>query len=82
MYIIYQTSKEVLICDEEHNLEILQSAVGGYIELVPDWDIPPEFDRNFTYYCNEEGRLKGLPYNPFFRGIVGNVVACREKDED
>lgn len=48
-------------------LEDLQSRVGGYIEAVPG------FSRFFDYdgptpcvaFCDEEGKIKGLPVNPF-----------------
>jgi hypothetical protein len=42
--------------------EILQKIVGGWIELVPyftAYDGVP-----CIAFCNEEGKLKNLPYNP------------------
>lgn len=37
-------------------LEPMQKLVGGYIESVP-------LSRNVNIFCNEEGRLQGLPRN-------------------
>lgn len=50
-------------------LENLQTYVGGYIETVTigsDW----------TIICDEEGRLKGKPYNCTVCGVdfVGDIV--------
>jgi hypothetical protein len=71
-------------------LDILQNAVGGYIEIVPLF---------YTYnshrcvaFCNEEGKLKGLPYNPVATALwhqqakadevlFGDVVVCYGDDE-
>lgn len=59
-------------------LEELQGFVGGYIELVR---LPGELD----LYCNEEGLLRSLPFNPIASvlcseglgvpmNIVGDVI--------
>jgi len=59
-------------------LSELQSYVGGYIELVP-------FAKPLAY-CNEEGRLRGLPLNKlasvtFSQSLVGDVIqVTKEKD--
>jgi len=43
--------------DLSHNtLAQLQAAVGGYVQAV---DLTPEL----TMWCNEEGKLQGLPFN-------------------
>lgn len=64
-------------------LAVLQSLVGGYIEVVP-------MDRPVSVFCNEEGKIKGLPIN--YRAdhvlgipndvLVGTVVVLGEVDED
>lgn len=63
------------------SLKELQKAVGGYIESVP-------IAMGGHFYCNEEGKLKGLPHNPvansmidFNDHIVGDVVVMEEGDE-
>ena len=61
---------------KKFNLKELQEFVGGFIELVPG---------TTTAYCNEEGRLKGLPFNSqasdlFGMVLVGNVVVCNKKE--
>ena len=53
----------------ENTLEAFQEAVGGYIEAVTLF-------RDLTLICNEEGRLRGLPYNttigdcPFYGPVL------------
>lgn len=52
-------------------LEELKEAVGGYIELIPGFEaiqvgkalVP------CVAFCNEEGKLKGLPVNIRFQAI-------------
>ena len=60
------------------SLKELQKAVDGYIEIVP-------MANGGHFYCNEEGKLIGLPHNPaanslidFNDTIVGNVVVLEE----
>lgn len=68
----------------------LRRLVGGYIEGVPFEHVFKEAlptmqsrsGRHLTLFCNEEGRLEGLPYNQFAQefglaggeGLVGDVV--------
>lgn len=57
-------------------LEELQKFVGGYIEAVPY--------ANPVAYCNEEGRLNGLPTNVcasrrFKQELVGDVIQVRKE---
>lgn len=65
--------------DGYFTLAQLQEAVGGYIEAVPG-------SRNRAY-CNEEGRLRGLPVNQqasqqFNQLLVGNVIVLEHGDKD
>lgn len=74
----------VTVRDTEVTLQDLQGAVGGYIEqiaLTPD----------FCTFANEEGKLLGLPLNPYatafmqkFVGdyIVGTMVFTGPPDGD
>ena len=62
-------SKDIVITDG--SLEALQRLVGGYIEHVP-------MCSDVGLLVNEEGRLKGLPSNPCFPGLVGDVVVIGE----
>lgn len=68
------------------NLENLQEAVGGLIQAV-------DLSSNLTMWCNEEGKLNGLPVNPVATAmwtryfgetdvIVGNVVFTGGSDEE
>lgn len=71
---------------EDANLETLQEAVGGLIQAV---DLTPRL----TMWCNEEGKLMGLPVNPVATAmwtryfgetdvIVGDVVFTGGSDEE
>jgi len=47
--------------DKPPELELLKKAVGGYIELVPGLN---KIKRTpCVAFCNEEGKLQGLPLN-------------------
>ena len=61
----------------DNTLEAFQSAVGGYIETVT-------IATDLCLICNEEGRLRGLPYNTTVCGVsfVGPVLAVGIKDEE
>lgn len=57
-------------------LEELQKLVGGFIEHVPG--------SSPIAYCNEEGRLHGLPVNlcasrRFRQELVGDVIQVRKE---
>ena len=62
-----------------NTLKALQEAVGGYIETVT-------LDNGVVLICNEEGRIRDMPYNftlRRMRGVVtiqnaifGTVIAC------
>lgn len=64
------------------SLKNLQNTVGGYIECVTlgvfDWG-------NIHVICNEEGRLKELPYNcslpPFDVDFVGDIIVAAANTE-
>src|SRR5215475_12119959 len=47
------------------DLEELQQAVDGYIELVPYFDEIEHDGKRYacSVFCNEEGKLKGMPIN-------------------
>ena len=53
----------------ENSLEGFQKAVGGYIEVHP-------FNDNLVVVCDEDGRLKKLPYSVTINRInyCGTVV--------
>jgi hypothetical protein len=77
---------EPLMIHEPTELEQLQAAVGGYIQMVPT-------SINLTAFCNEDGKSKGLPYNDLAQAVfgglltpydhlVGNVVVMGPVDEE
>lgn len=51
----------------DNTLEGMQAIVGGYIEYVPLAD-----DRNACLYCNDEGKIDGLPPN---RRLGNDIIA-------
>lgn len=52
--------------DRAPSLERLQKIVGGYVEMVPGFDRMVEngVRTRVVVFCNEEGKLDGLPPNP------------------
>ena len=68
------TTEEV----EINTLEDMQKAVGGLIEPFYRENMVEGFD----YYANEEGLLIGLPVNPWFDEIVGNVIKVESEMEE
>ena len=60
----------------DNTLPALQEAVGGPIETVT---ISP----GVVFVCNEEGHLRGMPYNCCLFGVnfVGTVVALGSKGD-
>lgn len=78
---------------EPPTLEMLQSAVGGSIETVPMFVLYK--DEHCVCFCNEEGKIHGLPLNisatelwnkqrhphPIDDVLVGDVVIIRGDNE-
>ena len=66
------------------SLENLQKTVGGYIETA-------SLDNGLVLICNEEGRVRDMPYNftlRRIRGVVtvqnaifGTVIACGAEED-
>ncbi len=61
----------------ENELKPLQQAVGGYLESFT-------FAEDACVLCDEEGRLKGKPYNTTVCGVpfVGTVLIVGVAGED
>ena len=61
----------------DNTLEAFQKTVGGYIETVT-------VDPGLVIICNEEGRLKGLPFNVELLGIgfVGTIVIAGVRGDE
>lgn len=58
--------EEVEVSDE-NELDDLQRYVGGWIEYVPT-------NEDVTLYCNEEGKIEGLPPNPLATSLFGSLL--------
>jgi len=68
-----------------NTLKALQEAVGGYIETVT-------LDNGVVLICNEEGKLRDMPYNfthrqmfgaiPLQYPIFGTVIACGAEGDE
>lgn len=54
-----------VVAEVEHTLEVMQKLVGGYVECVSILG-DPVFGRGIDIWCNEEGKLIGLPQNRLF----------------
>lgn len=65
--------QEPKIVDIANTLESMQNMVGGWIEAIP------VTNDGLVMFCNEEGKLIGLPPNFSLPGdtIVGDVVFSR-----
>ena len=61
----------------ENDLKAFQTVVGGYIETVT-------VATDLVIICNEEGRLKGLPWNRTAFGVdfVGTIVVAGIKGDE
>lgn len=61
----------------KNDLHTLQRIVGGYIELVQPFT-------DLTAIVNEEGLIRGLPYNMKWCGvhILGPIIFCGVNGED
>lgn len=60
-----------------NTLEGLQAIVGGYIEVVRLFE-------DMAVICDEEGRLKGLPYNCEVCGVdfVGTILFVGTNEDE
>lgn len=68
MMTIYADNRtpELEYLDAPPTFETLQAKVGGYIEAVPHWYSIPQDNgppAPCAAFCNEEGKLNGLPLN-------------------
>lgn len=61
----------------QHSLEALQRSVGGYIEAVT-------LTADLVILCDEEGRLKGKPFNCVICGVdfVGDILLVGREGEE
>lgn len=78
--IVKEPGKPPEVRDIAPTLDAYQGIVGGDIEVVPGWTIIP----GVSMYCNEEGKLDGLPLNfrtPYDH-IVGTVVVVGGPDDE
>ena len=60
-----------------NNLQNFQRFVGGPIEIVT-------LAADFVVVCNEEGKLRGLPYNCAIAGydFVGDIFVCSSEGDE
>lgn len=69
------------------SLQTLQTAVGGWVQAI-------DLSADMTVWCNEEGKLIGLPHNPYAQHLwdqafgaqtdylVGDIVLTGGTDEE
>ena len=72
-----EPDKGPITINVENTLACLQGQVGGYIETV-------RFSPSVVIICDEEGKLKGKPYNFRLNGddIVGVVLVAGVRGEE
>jgi hypothetical protein len=78
--LVKKVGEESKLINIDGSLKSLQNLVGGYIETVSGKIL----GRHYSVVCNEEGRLRNLPYNCDFDGIgyVGDIFFVGvDKDE-
>lgn len=92
-YITVSTDNEIQLHDngkEIIELEPLQEAVGGWIEIVHPEGLElicknelgnPRYIDSLCFVCNEEGLIIGLPWNDiasmlYGGNIAGNILIC------
>ena len=79
--IIFDANKPVpRIVEYDHEpikLNELNSAVGGYIEVVPYFDtlLLDGKRQRCVVFCNEQGKLEGLPMNPLAQALWHDALA-------
>lgn len=79
--IVMRPERDPEVKDIKGDLTSFQLAVEGYIEQAGALTISGE--KMVVLYCNEDGKLKGLPYNYTRRDgelIVGPVLAVKVDD--
>lgn len=79
------TKEEIVIPKDDSSLEVMQKAVGGFIEMVDLYD-------GRWFIVNEEGGLLNLPFNRVASEIcqtagrheiiVGNAILCSEFEDE
>ena len=72
--LIVEPKKPPYVAEIENSLDVLQEMVGGDIQYVG-------LDRDTFFYCNEEGKLLGLPGNRRLDNgdiVAGTVIICRD----
>lgn len=75
--VVKEVGKKAEVREIANELEALQKIVGGYIEVV-------QVDSDVLMVCDEEGKLKGKPYNFDLERdiIVGDVLFVQSYGED
>lgn len=72
--LVIGVDKNVEIVDldaPEGSLKVLQKAVGGWIEAV-------DISDTLTMWCNEEGKLLGMPTNAFATKLSAEVIQTND----
>lgn len=70
--VLCEVGKEPSVVEIENDLYTLQKIVGGYIENIT-------LQSKICLICNEEGMLKGLPFNRC--GILGTFILTKYDSE-
>lgn len=84
--LLVEPQKRPRVVEIDDTLDALQELVGGYIESIYP------FEDEVALVCNEEGKLRGLPYNralydedgDMYELIAGNffIIGAPEDAED
>ena len=66
--VVVSPGKRPTVEEIDNNLESMQQAVGGYIEVLHLFS-----DERICLVCNEEGKIAGLPLNRALKDADGKV---------
>ena len=74
---IKEPNDDAVLADIDNSLKAMQEIVGGYIECY-------SLSLTETVVCNEEGRIRDLPYNCYIEGehFYGTIFICGTAEEE
>ena len=75
--ILKRPGEKAFITEIPNTLEALQNEVGGWIEITRPFS-------DAAIICNEEGKIKELPFNMRIPGdvLVGDIIVIGTKGEE
>lgn len=66
IYRIFEDKEDAIVLDKRPSFKEAQNIVGGYIQAIPV--------KGGVIYCNEEGKLMGMPVNKLATARFGSQI--------